>query len=157
MFGILILIYAVVPLGMRPLLLSGFDGVWVRQGASANAPDEMRIHLTRRGEQLRMEIPVSLQCASSNESVLLQLDGKEHPVSGDSQDCSGLLMDSAGYSALRSKDSVVMQWDLGENRPTLTETWSLSNHGRTMTWSGAGRNAVYRKASWFRDLFSAEP
>jgi hypothetical protein len=134
-----------------PLLLrSGFDGVWFRVSGDPHAPGEVKL-LAHRGKFSEI-IPID---CFGYETVTLIADGREHPWSEPPSGCRvATELGITSYSAQLTANSLRLTKHATSG--TFSESWDLKGHGR-MVISEHGQTATYRRASWFRSLFTEEP
>ena len=135
-----------------PLLLrSRFDGVWFRTGGDPNTPAELKL-LARHGKFSEV-IPVN--CFGSYETVTLVADGREHTWSEPASTCH-LAFESGinSYAAQLTGSSFSLTKHIGP--ATISETWNIVASDRLVVTQN-GRAATYKRASWFRSLFTEEP
>ena len=130
---------------------SGFDGFWLKTGGESWMSDQMKV--TIKANVLTESFPGT----SATVSFQLIADGREHawfdPEEGESAEKT--------YTAQLTSDSFILvthtKGATGPGGPDTTEKWSLKNAGKELDVTNREGQAVYRRASWLRRLFTHEP
>lgn len=139
---------------LAPMVLeSPFNGVWFYQSGERNMPAEIKL-------SLHSGIFKQVYWAESSghyETISIILDGQQHVWSQD--DGAAGLDIVLTYRAQRDGKSLVITrfFQQPDLPPTTTvERWELQSGG-TLSVSNGRLQAVYKRASWLRTLFTGEP
>ena len=133
-------------------------GEWLRSGGDSNAPDSMKV-IFRDGRMLVAFDSSTPALTTQKIRLTLILDGLEHPWSAESDSLPLKPRASSSYSA--TLDSTTLHLNRRYFRPdgsaTAAQTeWQYRGGGELAIVNGAS-TTTYRRASWFRGLFTSEP
>jgi hypothetical protein len=153
-------LYLFLWLGLPLLLQSDFNGVWFKIAGDKRLPESMRVAI--KGDAFKEDFAVEDVPLVAYEHLLLRVDGKEHRWSDDlyTPVWPAHVYGEYFYTAqLNGNDLAITRFYRvdGSTDRHQVERWQITVHGRQMTVRRDGQQTSYKRASWFRSLFTAEP